>query len=57
MRMHPRRHGAYNFSARMASAIVNSHYKSKKQNGNNSGCLLVLAIPIISIYFIIKQIL
>lgn len=31
MRMHPRRHGAYNFSARLSSAIVNEHYKNKKK--------------------------
>lgn len=31
MRFHPRRHGAYNFSARAASAFTNSYFKHKKQ--------------------------
>lgn len=29
--MHPRRHGAYSFAARAASAYVNTYYKYKKQ--------------------------
>lgn len=30
MRFHPRRHGAYNFSARAASAFTNAYFKNKK---------------------------
>lgn len=32
MRMHPRRFGAYNMSARAASAFTNAYFKSKKTN-------------------------
>ena len=30
MRFHPRRHGAYNFSARAASAFTNTYFKNRK---------------------------
>jgi hypothetical protein len=56
MRMHPRRGGAYNFSARLASAMVNSHYKNKKRKQihiqNNVGCLTLFVIIIFVILFI-----
>jgi len=29
--MHPRKHGAYSFAARAASAYINTYYKYKKQ--------------------------
>jgi len=31
MRMHPRRRGSYDFSARLASVLVNSYTKEKKK--------------------------
>lgn len=31
MRMHPRRRGAYNTSARFASAFTNAYFKNKKR--------------------------
>lgn len=55
MRMHPRRHGAYNFSARLASTIVNAHYKKKKVP-NGSGCLVYVLFVFIFIVFIIHMI-
>ena len=36
MRFHPRRHGAYNFSARAASAFTNAYFKSKKTQTNTT---------------------
>ena len=36
MRMHPRRHGAYNFSARAASAFTNAYFRNKKTNTNKN---------------------
>ena len=53
MRFHPRRHGAYNFSARAASAFTNAYFKSKKTQTNtttnfdtNIGTIAVIVIII-----------
>jgi hypothetical protein len=36
MRFHPRRHGAYNFSARAASAFTNAYFRNKRTNTNTN---------------------
>jgi hypothetical protein len=55
MRMHPRRRGAYNFSARLASSIVNSHYKNKKKRvpTNGTGCLVYVMLVVIIVFLLV----
>ncbi|HBY19623.1 MAG TPA: hypothetical protein DEG71_01165 [Clostridiales bacterium] len=36
MRMHPRRYGSYNFSARVASAFTNAYFKNHKYRNNQT---------------------